>query len=200
MNLTNSNFHEVIDQSNKLNALATNLPEPTNKERIMDRLLKSVNMVKEVLQSNLKLREQVQELSQRLELQSAELFHLQTENEEQKDKLQLLTNLQENPTTEKKQRLDVAERILQLEREKARLTKRVRDLEVQNTHIHTTAMPGTDDFEPVRSVINGSETYNLSPIKEVTGGKYKDGHYSTKYGYNRARNNGSSNLELDWLR
>ena len=192
MNMTNSNFHEIADQSNKLNTLATNLPESTNKEKIMDRLLKSVNMVKEVLQSNLKLREQVQELGQRLELQSAELFYLQSENEEQKEKLQLITNLQESPT---KQRLDAVERIIQLEKEKARLAKRVHDLEVQNTHIHTTAMPGTDDFEPVRSVINGTEVYNLTPIKEITG--VKSAHYSTKYVHNRARNKKSSNFKLD---
>lgn len=190
MNLTHSNFHEVADQSNKLNALATNLPEPNNKERIMDRLLKSVNMVKEVLQSNLKLREQVQELGQRLELQSAELFHLHSENEEQKEKLQLISNLQEHPS--EKQRFNAAERILQLEKDKARLAKRVHDLEVQNTQFHT-AMPGTDDFEPVRAVVN--EGFKLLPIKEATqpNTKYKDSQHSTKYG-NRARNSGSSRL------
>ena len=74
--LGETSFGELNTQSNKLNALTTGLIEG-DKERVMDRLLQSVNMVKEVLQSNLKLREQVQEMGQRLDQQNAELFHLQ---------------------------------------------------------------------------------------------------------------------------
>jgi len=198
--LMSSQFTEISNQSNKLHALTTGLPEPDNKEHIMDRLLQSVNMVKEVLHSNLKLREQVQELSQKVDFQNAELFHLQCENEEQKDKIQILAGMNDpsaipsvttkSPTnnepeidkedisledeSKKQARIDVAEEILQLKKDKSMLEQRVHYLEVENIHMHTknvknekpANLPGTDDFEPVRSVLNGNELNHKGQLRK----------------------------------
>ncbi len=192
-NLPQRELSEVMTRSNKLNALTTGLGEG-DKERVMDRLLQSVNMVKEVLQSNLKLREQVQDLGQRLDQQNADLFHLQCENEEQRDKINILAGMKPDPTipvqsmsntedvspvqgedsTKKSgtpnSRMDVAEEILQLKRDKSMLEQRVQYLELENINMHTNtshgkrpSMPGTDDFEPVRSVVNGKELRPLAP-------------------------------------
>ena len=67
-----------------------------NKNQSIDRLLKSVGRVKEVLKSNLELREQIQLLTKRIEMQNAELFHLQCENNDQKSKILILSNMNTN--------------------------------------------------------------------------------------------------------
>ena len=206
MNLTKLTFTEASDQSSKLNSITKDLPNESNKEKIMDRLLKSVNMVKEVLQSNLQLREQVQELTQRLEVQNAELCSLQSENEEQKEKLQIIMsfddpNLTSEENEKKKQKINMAERILQLEKEKTMLQKRIDNLEIENTRIHTNkyiSQPGTDDFEPVRSLVNDSNAQMLIPIKEFPGyssnseSNNKDIRGTTKYSSSKVRNRGQS--------
>ena len=157
-------------------------------------------MVKEVLQSNLKLREQVQELSQKVDQSNADIFHLQCENDEQKEKIQILAGMANDTitpatlcqkdialgtgegeetvgksrtgsgmpltsgTTLSKGKINVAEEILQLKRDKNMLAQRVHYLEIENIHMRTgtsheerPSISGTDDYEPVRSVLNGSE-------------------------------------------
>lgn len=190
------------DRSKKLNELTAGLMEG-DKEKIMDRLLQSVNMVKEVLQSNLKLREHIQELNQRMDQQNADVFHLQCENEEQKDKIQILAGMQEqrrspNTPLKKKEefslaykttnivgkrnnalqdsgfsmrRLNAADEILQLKRDKNMLEQRIQYLEVENIHMRTGTshesrpiVSGTDDYEPVRSVLNEGSILPAAPI------------------------------------
>ncbi len=191
-NMSASKFSEVAARSNKLNALTVGLAEG-DKERVMDRLLQSVNMVKEVLQSNLKLREQVQDQSQRLDQQNAELFHLQCENEEQREKISIMAGIKPDPVLPVSQdlrrkaneeepppaakRIDVAEEILQLKRDKSMLEQRVHYLELENIDMHTSSpqakrpsMPGTDDFEPVRSVLNGADM-RMARISKSTNGR-----------------------------
>lgn len=193
--------HEYTDKSKKLNELTAGLLEG-DKEKIMDRLLQSVNMVKEVLQSNLKLREHIQELNQKVDQQNADIFHLQGENEEQKDKIQILAGIQhqlETPTTKIKNteitaaykatdniarkhnisnrvntsvnRMNVADEILQLKRDKNMLEQRVQYLEQENIYMRTGTshenrpiVSGTDDYEPVRSVLNGAGIVPTAPM------------------------------------
>ena len=88
-----------------MNEKTKELHNKRKKEKMMDRLLKSGNMVKEVLQCNLQLREQIQELTQRLEVQNAELCSLQSENEEQKEKLQIIMSFDDpNLTSEENEK------------------------------------------------------------------------------------------------
>ncbi len=178
----------------------------------MERLLQNVNQVKQILQGNLKLREDNLELQRQLSQVRTDMSHIQLENEELKEKVQILAHLAPstatavgaadpeavippfagttsssmastairfNPrstaaTPESKTsqgRLDLANEFLQLKKDKGALERRVEDLERQNIHIraasHTSdsrrPVPpdasGTDDFEPVRSVMNGAETF-----------------------------------------
>lgn len=179
-------FGELHDD--KLKALTVDITVAKGNELMMDRLLKSVNMVKEVLQSNLKLREQIQELNKRVEMQNAEIFCLQSEREEQRDRLDILSKMESNvipskkPSPEEKlklqQRMSITDEILQLRREKHILEQRVHYLELENasirTHIYPSnrRQPGTDDFEPVRSILNDHGT--LVPIKRnITGSRMK---------------------------
>jgi hypothetical protein len=63
----------------------------------MDRLLQSVNMVKEVLQSNLHLRQQNLDLNLQVDQLNADVFHLQCENEEFREKYQIMAKFEEEP-------------------------------------------------------------------------------------------------------
>jgi hypothetical protein len=168
-------------------------------------------MVKEVLQTNLKLRQQTLELNQQVDQLNADIFHVQGENEELKDKLQIVANVQDFPTSfpdrplnlEKRggtqvvpgspsqasrqsnrqssphsvavcasphnYRMSVASEMCQLKKDKNLLEQRLRDLERDNINMRATSnlsamnnsrhfdISGTDDFEPVRSILNGDE-------------------------------------------
>eukprot|EP00826_Nyctotherus_ovalis_P030596 TRINITY_DN2441_c0_g2_i1.p3 TRINITY_DN2441_c0_g2~~TRINITY_DN2441_c0_g2_i1.p3 ORF type:complete len:117 (-),score=37.25 TRINITY_DN2441_c0_g2_i1:18-368(-) len=59
-------------------------------EKIMDRLLKSVNMVKGVLQTNLKLRQQIVQMNKQLAQTNIDHCHVESENEELKEKISIL--------------------------------------------------------------------------------------------------------------
>jgi hypothetical protein len=220
---------EFSSKSKKLNDLTNGLTAG-DKERIMDRLLQSVNMVKEVLQSNLKLREQVQELNQKVDQGNADIFHLQCENDEQKEKIQILAGMgpdaaspatlcpkdiplgesedtaaKSNPmtatvtgmmtgttgTTLSKGKINVAEEILQLKRDKNMLEQRVHYLEIENIHMRTgtsheerPSISGTDDYEPVRSVLNGNElppAEGLVPKMSQSTGPRRPRHFGPSY-------------------
>lgn len=179
----------------------------------MDRLLQSVNMVKGVLQTNLKLRQQNLELNQQVDQLNADLFHIQCENEELKEKLQIIAkvdsqekpndepekNTESQPTSVKlkskpisscknsespQNRMTFASEMFQLKKDKNLLEQRLQDLERENINIRAnntsvigdlrrSDVSGTDDFEPVRSVLNG-ELMNQSEAakRRTTNGKY----------------------------
>jgi len=61
------------------------------KNKIMERLLQSVNMVKDVLQTNLKLRQQILKMSKDIDKANLNFTQVQKVNEELKDKIQVLT-------------------------------------------------------------------------------------------------------------
>ena len=58
-----------------------------------DRLLHSVNMVKEILQSNLALREHITQISQQSDGQKSELCQMQMENADLRERLQIMENV-----------------------------------------------------------------------------------------------------------
>ena len=63
------------------------------KDAITERIIHTVNMMKEVLQSNLSLRETIQKQSETLENLNTELFQMQNENEDLRERLQLFEEL-----------------------------------------------------------------------------------------------------------
>ena len=175
---------EVLKLELPVEKLTEGIPVAKKNELIMDRLLENVNMVKEVLQSNLKLREQVQELNKKIEMMNAEIFYLQSDREEQKDRLEILSKMQNSLMLTKKlsaedkirfqQRMIITDEMLQLKKEKQMLEQRISYLEMENAYIRNNAyptnrkQPGTDDFEPVRSFLNDSSI--LAPLKRnITG-------------------------------
>ena len=58
-----------------------------SKDAITERIIHTVNMMKEVLQSNMTLREQIQRQSESVDSLNAELFQVATENEDLRDRL-----------------------------------------------------------------------------------------------------------------
>ena len=69
-----------------------NLPSAVNesKDAITERIIHTVNMMKEVLQSNLNLRETLQKQSELIDSLNAELYQLSNENEDLRDRLGIL--------------------------------------------------------------------------------------------------------------
>lgn len=58
-----------------------------SKDAITGRIIHTVNMMKEVLQGNLGLRETIQKQSELIDDQNAEIFQLQNENEDLRERL-----------------------------------------------------------------------------------------------------------------
>lgn len=130
--------------------LDTLFTKTQHREAILERLLKSIEMVREVLQYNLQLREQVEELRKETAKQKTELFHLYCENEEQKDKMLILAGMSSVQVSfgselgeEVKKRVDVAEEIHLLRKDKAMLEQHVHFLEVENAK-HKEALANLD--------------------------------------------------------
>ena len=86
------------------------------KDAITGRIIHTVNMMKEVLQGNLGLRETIQKQSELIDNQNAEIFQLQNENEDLRERLIILEDF-----TGK----DSLDQVQHLVREKKTLEKRV---------------------------------------------------------------------------
>jgi len=93
------------------------------KDAITERIIHTVNMMKEVLQSNLSLRETIQKQSEAIDSLNSELFQMQGENEDLRDRLQMF----EDATGK-----DSAFEFQRLAKEKRALENRVRHLEQTN--------------------------------------------------------------------
>ena len=90
------------------------------KDAITGRIIHTVNMMKEVLQGNLGLRETIQKQSELIDNQNGEIFQLQNENEDLRERLMVLEDF-----TGK----DSMDQVNHLMREKKTLEKRVAQLE-----------------------------------------------------------------------
>ncbi|CDW90813.1 kinesin motor domain containing protein [Stylonychia lemnae] len=123
-----------------------------------DRLIFSINMIKEVLQSNLQLREDLLRLSQDHEKTQVQNYQLNNENEDLRDRLQLITNEkgyeieyqqhlpqmnieEEIGLVKNKQQLDdlkkhVLSHIFSLRKENRHLVKRIEGYEAQSNLKH----------------------------------------------------------------
>jgi len=179
------------EEKEQLKALTQDLNKGNNGE-MFERLLKSVNMIKEVLQSNLKLREQVHELTQRVGQQNTELFHMQCECEDQKEKIQILSK--SNTAN------NVADELIQLRKEKLMLEQRVNYLESESTKMNSSKPfsnrkeSGTDDNEPVRSIVN---MCTLAPIKKINKRANRDTHIFFRP--NNSKSKISTNKASAWI-
>ena len=135
------------------------------KSKFTERLFKSISMIKEVLQTNLKLRGQVEQLTQRISMQNAEIFHLQCENDDQKDKIQILSNIGQKGLPDNHINAD---EVLKLRREKTMLEQRVYYLEMEikklNNNYVPVSNPSTSANEFTHLIKNSLKT----PIKIMT--------------------------------
>lgn len=59
------------------------------KDQITSRIIQTVNMMKEVLQGNQGLRETIQKQSELIDEQNSEIYQLQNENDDLRDRLQV---------------------------------------------------------------------------------------------------------------
>ena len=186
-------------------------------EGLIDRLLKSINMVKEVLQYNLQLRIQVQELNEEIDQQKIELFHLRCENEDQKDKISILLGMnnsqsifcsQVDPSVVK--RINVVDEIHNLKKDKAILEQRVQFLEIENekyrnknelcpllpmkknTFIYTENKPTritSNKFNINNEIIDGKNPINADNHKII-----KQNNYSAQRGVGDLKINKKTNI------
>ena len=194
-NLEKSDTKDISVVSNKTEETNIEVMQK-DKEKIMNRLLESVNMVKDVLQTNLTLRQQMLEMSKQLDQSNIEIYHLQTENEEYKEKMQIMANgeyfqpnylpkLNESTTTKYKNRnVSVVSELYQLKKDKLNLEKRLQNLERENINIRANhlspnpiAFAGTDDFEPVRAVINDYPESRQSRLSQDVKSKTRNSEY-----------------------
>eukprot|EP00826_Nyctotherus_ovalis_P018838 TRINITY_DN15714_c0_g1_i1.p1 TRINITY_DN15714_c0_g1~~TRINITY_DN15714_c0_g1_i1.p1 ORF type:complete len:336 (+),score=82.19 TRINITY_DN15714_c0_g1_i1:75-1082(+) len=144
----------------------------SEREGVMDRLLQSVNTVKNVLQTNLELRQQALDLEKKLHQANAELYHLQTENEELKEKMRIFENVNKEEHTllninaaqlkaaanKMQGRMTVATELFKLKKDNSLLEQRLKNLERENISIRVSSNMrqhlSEDNFEPVRSVVS----------------------------------------------
>ena len=91
-----------------------------SKDAITERIVHTLNMMKEVLQGNLSLRATIQKQSEQVDDKNAELFQMQSENEDLRERLHVLEDY-----TGKDSMVEVQ----QLVREKKQLENRVKHLE-----------------------------------------------------------------------
>jgi len=109
----------------------------------------NITAVNDVMESNVKLKEEVKKLIKYIESQGEELFHLQCENANQKNRLHILTK-QEHSRLE---RHNLVEEINKLKKEKLDLEQRVQSLELVSTKTQYKGVPGTDDLEPIKTIL-----------------------------------------------
>ena len=76
-----------------------------SKDAITERIVHTVNMMKEVLQGNLSLRETIQRQSESLDDCNAEIFQLQQENEDLRERLTVLEDYTGKDSTVEVQKL-----------------------------------------------------------------------------------------------
>ena len=129
-----------------------------DKEKIMDKLLKSVDMVKGILQTNLKLRQQIVEMGRKIDQTNIDFFHVQDENEEIKAKIMILEDInskKESDGSEFDNRSYLDSKLNQLRNDNSILEKQLQSLEkdniniriARNTNSHFPKITGADDFE-----------------------------------------------------
>lgn len=83
------------------------------KDAITGRIIHTVNMMKEVLQGNLGLRETIQKQSELIDNQNAEIFQLQNENEDLRERLQTLEDFTGKDSLIEVQRLVLEKKTLE---------------------------------------------------------------------------------------
>ncbi len=143
-----------------------------------ERLLESVNMVKELLQSNKQLRGIIDQKSQDAERSQNEVTVLQLENQDMKDKIDVLTRLVHPPSTEDVSSLDVhdlfseestalptgseqlAREVLGLRRANRTLEDRVHQLELHNSQI-SKGLETMGNIEPAKPSFRDSGGYSF---------------------------------------
>ena len=83
------------------------------KDAITGRIIQTVNMMKEVLQGNLGLRETIQKQSELIDEQNGEIFQLQNENEDLRERLQVLEDFTGKDSNFELQRLVRDKKVLE---------------------------------------------------------------------------------------
>ena len=147
-------------------------------DRISERLIESVNMVKELLQGNRQLRDTIDRLTSTGEKNESDLYQLQVENRDLRDKIEVLESIikahptdyenydwrsiinEENPnyivSTNNKAVDTVASEMLELKKNNRMLENRVKHLELQNMHLsHNYDYHG--NIEPTRTLVDWSK-------------------------------------------
>ena len=123
-----------------------------SKDAITGRIIQTVNMMKEVLQGNLGLRETIQKQSELIDEQNQEIYQLQNENEDLRERLQVLEDFTGKDSETEMQKLV---------REKRGLEQRIQLLE--NTNINwmrqgTAQNREYSDMEPQRPNMMGQNS------------------------------------------
>lgn len=163
------------EKTAELEKLTSNIGN--DKDNMMERIVQSVNMVKEVLQSNMKLRDELQKYIKDNDMKRAEIYHLSSENEEIKEKLKIIEEMNHQDSSKPSQKnnkdkdlspISFAERFINLQKENCNIQRRLNDLELENNLLRRNVNNqfANSEFEPIRAIIdNESTNSNISTKK-----------------------------------
>ena len=93
-------LRNIASYQKQMNPMQPHSAVNESKDAITERIVHTVNMMKEVLQGNLSLRETIQRQSESLDDCNAEIFQLQQENEDLRERLTVLEDYTGKDSTE----------------------------------------------------------------------------------------------------
>ena len=166
------------EKMNQLDQLTENLS--LKKDNIIERLIKSVQMVKEVLKSNMDLRDIIANQNKELEQDKAEINHLRYENEELVDRITILEENSNHHSNHKgKNEIEskniFADEYIGMKKNNKILDMRIKELESENEILKRKRWSSSNeyknsDFEPVKASIK--EEANPSNNERQVASKY----------------------------
>ncbi|KAL4471134.1 hypothetical protein ABPG72_019076 [Tetrahymena utriculariae] len=151
------------------------------------RLIESVNMIRELLQSNTEMREIIDSMNQEKENFNAELNILQMENQDLREKLEIMETFQitsssseissesanecrknnhydDAPALNKR---EIASEILQLRKDKRKLNQRIKQLEIENLNLQSIINPNFTHAEPTRTHLQATPSTQINKSRQA---------------------------------
>ncbi|EAS05465.2 kinesin motor catalytic domain protein (macronuclear) [Tetrahymena thermophila SB210] len=149
------------------------------------RLIDSVNMIRELLQSNTEMREIIDSMNQEKENFNAELNILQMENQDLREKLEIMetfhatsSEVSSESTNECRKnnnqddilslnKREIASEILQLRKDKRKLNQRIKQLEIENLNLQNIINPNFTHAEPTRTHLQATPSSQINKSRSI---------------------------------
>ncbi|KAL4428978.1 hypothetical protein ABPG74_011174 [Tetrahymena malaccensis] len=149
------------------------------------RLIESVNMIRELLQSNTEMREIIDSMNQEKENFNAELNILQMENQDLREKLEIIETFQITSSSSEASsesanecrknyddapplnKREIASEILQLRKDKRKLNQRIKQLEIENLNLQNIINPNFTHAEPTRTHLQATPSSQINKNRQI---------------------------------